>query len=215
MDGGRDHTCALLQNGQVQCWGGNGEGQVGDGTTQNRYTPMTVAGIGETAVQIATGYEESCAVTASGKVMCWGYINNFGEGVSQITGLSGPANGITVGFLTICASLRQGGAQCLGYFNDYGQLGDGSITPHTQPQSVKGLSGSVSSLDSGNHHACALVNGSAYCWGSDRYGQLGGGSPIYRTVPVNRPRNGRVRGAGQRRAGHTCLSQSRGVPAGG
>ncbi len=204
MDGGRDHTCALLQNGQVQCWGGNREGQAGDGTTQNRYTPVTVTGIGETAVQIATGYEESCAVTASGKVMCWGYINNFGEGVSQITGLSGPANGVAVGFLTICASLRQGGAQCLGYFNDYGQLGDGSITPHTQPQNVKGLSGSASSLDSGNHHACALVNGSAHCWGSDRYGQLGVGSPIYRTVPVNVP--GMAGSVVQASAGggHTC-----------
>ncbi len=39
---GRDHALTLLQNGQVQCWGGNREGQVGDGTTQNRYTPVTV-----------------------------------------------------------------------------------------------------------------------------------------------------------------------------
>lgn len=68
---GRAHSCALRRSGQVVCWGRNVEGQLGDGTTTNRFAPVSVVGLDD-ATAIATGYDFSCALRRSGRVACWG-----------------------------------------------------------------------------------------------------------------------------------------------
>jgi alpha-tubulin suppressor-like RCC1 family protein len=74
--GGR-HTCALLGNGTVRCWGYNLFGQLGDGTTTDRTTPATVSGLsGATAV--AAGGRHTCALLGDGTVRCWG-ANRYGQ----------------------------------------------------------------------------------------------------------------------------------------
>ena len=84
LDGGLNHSCSVLATGTVKCWGGNGWGQLGDGSVENRPAPVTVvAALGSTAplsnvVAVATGMIHTCALLGSGIVKCWG-ANRYGE----------------------------------------------------------------------------------------------------------------------------------------
>jgi alpha-tubulin suppressor-like RCC1 family protein len=69
--------CARTRRGTVSCWGFNGSGELGDGTTVNRYLPVTVKGLDNVAAVAAGGYH-TCALVAGGTVHCWGH-NAFGE----------------------------------------------------------------------------------------------------------------------------------------
>jgi alpha-tubulin suppressor-like RCC1 family protein len=70
---GGHHSCALLGDGTVKCWGFNVEGGLGDGTTIDSFTPVSVSGI-TTATSAAVGDQHSCTLLTNGKVMCWGII---------------------------------------------------------------------------------------------------------------------------------------------
>ena len=74
ISAGRIHTCALLDDGSVSCWGDNYDGQVGDNSTTNRYvpTPISSLGDGRTAVAISSGAHHTCALLEDGSVSCWG-----------------------------------------------------------------------------------------------------------------------------------------------
>jgi alpha-tubulin suppressor-like RCC1 family protein len=99
------HTCALLDNGKVKCWGNNAFGQLGYGDTQNRgllptdtpdLLPEIDLGSGRTAVSVAAGGYRTCALLDSGQIKCWG-INNYGLlglGDTQIRGDGIDVNGL-------------------------------------------------------------------------------------------------------------------------
>jgi hypothetical protein len=150
VSGGGYHTCALLQNGTVQCWGENDRGQLGN-TLGFSNVPVTVAGI-SSAVAISTGFLHSCAVLSDGSTRCWGHniSGQLGNGTTvnssspvQVSGLSGPMQIATGGSFEggqSCALMPNRSARCWGW-NAYGQLGNGTTTDSPTPVTVTGVGG--------------------------------------------------------------------------
>ena len=69
---GYEYTCALLDNGELRCWGQNAAGQLGDGTFIDRKSPVTITGLEGAVTLVAAGADHTCAVLAQGGVRCWG-----------------------------------------------------------------------------------------------------------------------------------------------
>jgi alpha-tubulin suppressor-like RCC1 family protein len=86
------HTCALLDSGGVRCWGENVSGQLGDGTTTNRPTPVDVSGLASGVISVSSGGYHSCTALAGGNMMCWG-LNDSGQlGNGTTAGSTLPVN---------------------------------------------------------------------------------------------------------------------------
>ena len=133
---GDGHTCALTNTGGVLCWGNNWYGELGDGTTTNRYTPVAVGGLSSGVIAIVAGAYHTCALTNAGGVLCWG--NNsggqLGDGTTTnrytpvaVSGLSGGVVTIAADSDHTCALTNTEGVLCWGGNSD-GQLGDGTTT---------------------------------------------------------------------------------------
>jgi alpha-tubulin suppressor-like RCC1 family protein len=179
---GHDHSCALTSTGGVKCWGDNAFGQVGDGTSSNRWAPVDVFGLSGGVSAIAAGGSQSCALTSTGGVKCWGRNRLTPEDVS---GLGGGVTAIATGGAHTCAVTRAGGVKCWGA-NDHGQLGDGTTSDRSTPVDVFGLSGGVISIVTRGLRTCALTStGGVKCWGENHFGQLGDGTTSDRWKPVD------------------------------
>jgi hypothetical protein len=188
---GANHTCAVLSYGGVECWGQNTYGQIGDGTTTDRSTPVAVGGI-TNAASISAGMYHTCVVTTTGTVMCWGRNNyrQLGDGTTTqrtspvLVGNLPAASQVTTGQYHTCALTLTGTVMCWGN-NDYGQLGDGSTHDRSTPVEADGVA-SATQVSAGQIHTCALLSsGSLMCWGNNDYGQLGDGSNTDRHAPVS------------------------------
>lgn len=190
---GATHSCALMVDTTVRCWGDNFYGQLGSGTTGGtNHSPLTVTGL-TGATDITTGPTHSCAVLTNGTARCWGS-NEYGQlGTGSaspsysgapvtVTGLTG-ATAISTGRSHTCALLADGTARCWGL--NSGQLGTGTTGGRIYtPATVTGLTGATN-ITTGHSHSCAvLTDGTARCWGYNLGGQLGNGTNTDTTTPT-------------------------------
>jgi alpha-tubulin suppressor-like RCC1 family protein len=194
---GTAFSCAVLNpgaTGTVKCWGLNTNGQLGDGTTTQRLTPVLVSGL-TGAVQITAGASHACALLSDATVKCWGLNTNGQLGdntttqkttatlVSSLTGVAA----ISAAGANTCALLTTGAVKCWG-LNTNGQLGDNTTTQRLVPTQVSGIDGTTSkatAIDLGTSHACALItDGTVRCWGLNTSGQLGDNTIVQKLVPT-------------------------------
>jgi alpha-tubulin suppressor-like RCC1 family protein len=196
-------TCAALTDGTVQCWGYNGFGNLGNGTTTNSLTAVTTYSnsANNPALQVSAGLYTACAVFHDGTAQCWGNVggnpaapllgnslNAAGSLTPVPVSIANPATAISVGNASACVLMADTTVQCWGS-NTQGELGTGLFTgPETcdthpcspVPVPVTGLS-NVTMISVGGlaDVVCAVkVDGSVWCWGSNMYSQLGQPSTV-------------------------------------
>ncbi len=194
-----DGGCVVRTDGHAFCWGENTAGQVGDGTTVARQTPVQVVGgggmghlEGVAVVDRATsGGEHTCALKNDGTLWCWGQNASGAVGDGTTTNRTTPvqANVPLSGSSTVidfctgsahtCAIRSDGTVWCWGNCQ-VGQVGlPADYLAHPDPVQVGGLPGTAkpASIGCGDTHACVLLeNQSVWCWGYAYLGQLGRGT---------------------------------------
>ena len=200
---GAAHTCALLDDGNVRCWGTGTNGRLGYGNTTtigDNETPGSVGpvslGAGRTAVAIAAGGAHTCALLDNGTVRCWGegdfgrlgYANTTDIGDTELPSSVGTVNigtgrtavAITAGSLHTCAVLDNLTVRCwgeanngrLGYSNTR-DIGDGETPGSVGPVNI-GTGRTAVAITAGGAHTCAsLDNATVRCWGEADFGRLG------------------------------------------
>lgn len=193
------HFCAIVAGGQIRCWGDNGSGQLGNGTTSAySTTPVVVCqpGTGATctsssgATFVVGGDSHTCAIFAGDKVACWG---NDGQGeLGRPTSANDKypdfvtpaftAKYLTAGNQATCAVDTAGGVQCWGS-NNLGAIGNGTDsgsvpapTPVCTKQDCSTHLGGSTGVTTFDESSCAISNGAVKCWGTNSGGQLGDGN---------------------------------------
>lgn len=179
LSAGWDATCALLRDGQISCWGENDQGQRGDGTDFSAPSPTLVSGISD-GIDVNMRWDHACAVLSDGTVRCWGSnaLGQLGNDSVQTAATTpvpviGVAHAVGVGTTRegTCALVEDGTVSC---------WGNGTVTPKPIP----GITNAIA-LSTGTAHACAkLLDGRVLCWGSNEYGQLGTGTRVEQSGPV-------------------------------
>ncbi|MEM9487587.1 MAG: hypothetical protein AAGC55_00515, partial [Myxococcota bacterium] len=192
VSSGYAHTCARKRNGALWCWGNNVRGQLGDGTTHKRTLPIHLEALSDDVAQVGLGRRHSCAVKTDGSLWCWGDNSQgqLGDGTrhkrkepTQVSGLDSGIATVSTGTRasSTCAVDNYGRVSCWGN-NGRGQLGDGSTKDRLVPTPVAADANGhafdhVTDLCSGVGHTCARKSdGTVWCWGDNRRGQLGNGS---------------------------------------
>jgi Big-like domain-containing protein/regulator of chromosome condensation (RCC1) repeat-containing protein/Regulator of Chromosome Condensation (RCC1) repeat protein len=184
VSAGWAHTCGLTAAGAAYCWGYNGDGELGDGTTVDRATPRLVAG-GLSFAAVSAGGLYTCGLTGAGVAYCWG-INEEGQlGDGTTVDRASPrlvAGGLTfaavsAGVQHTCGVTAARATYCWGANGgqNSGMIGDGTTTERRTPTPVTG-GVSFAAVSAGFYHTCGLTAmGVAYCWGWNRFGNLGDG----------------------------------------
>ncbi len=168
---GNLHTCALLEEGTVWCWGRCSEGQCGNGDDRSPIpTPTEVTGLSDVR-RLVSGYGYSCAIKNDDTLWCWGANSQEQIFPDSDTYKLSPTNvGLadvqqaSLAYEHTCALVDNVGVQCWGAYNN-----GASDRPD-------GL-GDASWVSAGFSHSCAIVSGEVQCWGKSRSGQLGEGNP--------------------------------------
>ena len=207
---GLRHSCSVMANGTVKCWGEGSNGQLGQGATTARNYPVSVVGVGGSGtlgniVQVSTGLEHSCGLTSGGQVNCWGkgahgrlgngasIDSNHPVAVKNIAG-TGTLSGIVQisgGDAHTCAVTSATKVVCWGKGGN-GRLGHGAVSDSSLPVVAKGPAGGggvelsqIVQVGTGSGYTCALAtSGRVACWGRGHHGQLGNNATADSNIPV-------------------------------
>ena len=200
---GYHHTCSIYDDLNLYCWGDNLNGQVGNNASigdehvDAGFPTLIPLPQNQTAVAVNLGGDSSCVILENGSGMCWGYNGNgqLGDGTDTHRNVPTPLTvipqnrtlaALAVGTNSTCAILDNGSVACWG-LNDMGQFGDGTYTSSNSTAAYTALPAgrTAISLDSGQYHACAVLDdNSAVCWGNNSYGQLGDNTTNNSNVPI-------------------------------
>lgn len=195
ISAGLSHTCALTGAGQAYCWGYDGDGALGNGSTFGGRIPQTVQQpAGVTFVAVSSNYGHSCGLTSGGQAYCWGEnaAGQVGDStlvdrIAPVAVLQGALSfvSITTGLDHTCAVGASGNAYCWGGDASQ-QLGNGAGAASRTPVAVTlptGVAFAFASVDAAK--SCALDTiGQAWCWGRNNYSQIGDGTTTTRNVPT-------------------------------
>jgi len=187
VSAGTQHTCALLDDGSIKCWGDGAEGQLGQGNSNDRgdgavemgdNLPAIDLGMDRYATALVSGAFHNCALLDDDSVKCWGNNNagqlglgdtadrgaamgDMGDNLPVVDlGTDRYATALAAGYNHTCALLNDDSVKCWGY-NTYGQLGLGTNTPRGDAAGEMGDSLPAVDLGSGRH-ATALSAGSGH-----------------------------------------------------
>lgn len=172
IESGGRHTCALTEDGRLQCWGWNASGQLGDGETRDRPVGGSVQGLEERVVDFSAGDSHTCAVLESGAVMCWGFnaSGQVGDGTTTnrplpvaVSGIR-DATAVSAAYISTCVVHGFGNIACWGD-NSGGELGNGTTISSSRPVPAA-MPEPARALAAGRFHVCALADSGLYCWGN-------------------------------------------------
>jgi alpha-tubulin suppressor-like RCC1 family protein len=194
ISAGGYHTAAVRANGTAWTWGRGLDGRLGNNSTADRSSPVSVVGGFTDWVQISAGFNSTAAVRANGTAWAWGRNNNGQLGDNSTTDRSSPVSvvggftdwvQISAGQIHTAAVRANGTAWAWGA-NGSGQLGDNTITARSSPVSVVGGFTDWVQISAGGYRTAAVrANGTAWAWGRGSYGQLGNNSTADRSSPVS------------------------------
>ena len=206
---GGTFSCSLGGDGRLACWGGNADGQLGDGSSGGTLVPDVPLQDVQFA-RVASGLGHVCALNLQGEAYCWGS-NGQGQlgtgsptSAREATQVSGSItfSALAAGVSHTCALESSGSAYCWGSNGD-GQLGNGSAQSRDEPTPVS-VNTAFVQISAGWRHTCALDRqGQAYCWGANASGQLGSGPDAGGSSPTQVAGGHRFRTLAAGNA-HTC-----------
>jgi alpha-tubulin suppressor-like RCC1 family protein len=193
----QSHMVALTDKGQVISWGYNGNGQMGDSTTNNRATPYLVPNIPENIVSIACGRSGTFAIAESGALYSWGISSSGETGTGSLSNVYVPTRVVVTlkyekivqvssGMYHVLALTNKGSVFSWGS-NSFGSLGDATVVSKTTPVPVLGelTTKVVVAVAAGYYNSYALTQqGEVYAWGISDYGQLAQGDTTNKLVPT-------------------------------
>lgn len=187
-------TCARRNDGAVLCWGGNEQGQLGLAVApaisdSDAHPYRSVVELGSTATRVDVGERAACALLASGELACWGFNDKKQLARADADRVLGPGKSDLAGFVVTRTGGSEGSTYGLtgtGGLLSWGALAgrEGSLNPDPVPALLPALSG-VHDVAVGPTHACALSNGSVYCWGSSQKYALCTGLPTTERIPAH------------------------------
>lgn len=174
-------TCAISSGGEIQCWGYNAQGQLGNGEMQTDYSPRDVQGVGD-AMSAASGEAHNCAVITDATLRCWGAGGSGQLGVFLPTDVRYTSTPVHPGGADGATSVDAGGLSSCITWQDFVRC-FGGVLGGTAPEKVEDSEGSTQ-VSVGGVHACAIADGIPLCWGNNSRQQLGDSDVSYSTDAI-------------------------------